>query len=133
MSGSSTNLIKHVRVHSRWFFAFDDSSIAIQVAFMSITLNLSPSIARLFVWWLVCAPMATAQDQKQPVIDAPLPPREAARTMVVPTNESEQRATSPLSMMPEGMLQTLTTEQARDLLAYLMGPGQVPLPASASK
>ncbi len=50
--------------------------------------------------------------------------------VVIPVDEIEQRTTSPLSMMPEGMLQTLTTDQARDLFAYLMGPGQVPLPAS---
>jgi putative heme-binding domain-containing protein len=36
---------------------------------------------------------------------------------------------SALSMMPEGLLDPLTPEQARDLLAYLMHPSQVPLPA----
>jgi len=30
--------------------------------------------------------------------------------------------------MPEGLLQTLTAEQIRDLIAYLMHPTQVPLP-----
>ena len=48
--------------------------------------------------------------------------------VVVPVGEIEQRSTSPLSMMPEGMLQNLTSEQVRQLLAYLMGPGQAPLP-----
>lgn len=37
---------------------------------------------------------------------------------------------SPVSMMPEGLLQALTSEQARDLIAYLMHPVQVPLPAA---
>ena len=32
------------------------------------------------------------------------------------------------SMMPEGLLQTFTAEQLRDLFAYLMNPTQVPLP-----
>jgi putative heme-binding domain-containing protein len=32
------------------------------------------------------------------------------------------------SMMPEGLLETLTTDQRRDLIAYLMHPTQVPLP-----
>lgn len=32
------------------------------------------------------------------------------------------------SMMPEGLLETLTPEQRRDLIAYLMHPTQVPLP-----
>lgn len=31
-------------------------------------------------------------------------------------------------MMPEGLLQALTAEQVRDLIAYLMHPVQVPLP-----
>jgi hypothetical protein len=31
-------------------------------------------------------------------------------------------------MMPEGMLRSLTDEQVRDLLVYLAGPEQVPLP-----
>jgi putative heme-binding domain-containing protein len=32
------------------------------------------------------------------------------------------------SVMPEGLLETLTSEQRRDLIAYLMNPTQVPLP-----
>jgi putative membrane-bound dehydrogenase-like protein len=34
----------------------------------------------------------------------------------------------PQSMMPDGLLETLTTEQRRDLIAYLMHPSQVALP-----
>jgi putative membrane-bound dehydrogenase-like protein len=34
---------------------------------------------------------------------------------------------SPQSLMPEGLLQSLTAEQVRDLIAYLMHPAQVPL------
>jgi len=48
--------------------------------------------------------------------------------VIVPVAEIESRAVSPLSMMPEGMLQNLSTEQVRNLLGYLMGPGQTPLP-----
>jgi putative heme-binding domain-containing protein len=48
--------------------------------------------------------------------------------IVVPTAEIEDRSTSPLSMMPEGMLQNLAPDQVRELFAYLMGPGQAPLP-----
>lgn len=36
---------------------------------------------------------------------------------------------SPQSLMPEGLLETLSAEQRRDLIAYLMHAGQVPLPA----
>jgi putative heme-binding domain-containing protein len=38
--------------------------------------------------------------------------------------------TSPMSMMPEGLLLALQPEQIRDLIAYLMHPAQVPLPAA---
>jgi hypothetical protein len=31
-------------------------------------------------------------------------------------------------MMPDGLLETLTPEQRRDLIAYLMHPSQVSLP-----
>jgi putative membrane-bound dehydrogenase-like protein len=48
--------------------------------------------------------------------------------IVVPVDEIEERAASPLSIMPEGMLQNLSTDQVRQLFAYLMGTGQVPLP-----
>jgi len=37
---------------------------------------------------------------------------------------------STASLMPEGLLETLPAEQARDLIAYLMHPSQVPLPTS---
>ena len=38
--------------------------------------------------------------------------------------------TSPMSMMPEGLLLALQPGQVRDLIAYLMHPVQVPLHAS---
>jgi putative heme-binding domain-containing protein len=48
--------------------------------------------------------------------------------IVVPTSEIEERRSSPLSLMPEGMLQDLRIEQVRELVAYLMSTEQVPLP-----
>jgi putative heme-binding domain-containing protein len=42
--------------------------------------------------------------------------------------EIQARQSLPVSLMPEGLLQALTPEQQRDLLAYLMGSAQVPLP-----
>ena len=48
--------------------------------------------------------------------------------VVVPKAEVDRRTPSPLSMMPEGMLANLTNAELRGLFAYLMGPGQVPLP-----
>jgi putative heme-binding domain-containing protein len=42
--------------------------------------------------------------------------------------EVDELTTNNISMMPEGMLRSLTDEQVRDLLVYLAGPEQVPLP-----
>jgi putative membrane-bound dehydrogenase-like protein len=47
--------------------------------------------------------------------------------IVLPVSEIEQRSLSPVSMMPDGILQLLTMDQVRDLIAYLAGPTQVPL------
>jgi putative heme-binding domain-containing protein len=47
--------------------------------------------------------------------------------VVVPADEIEDRVTSPVSMMPDGMLQKLSSEQVRDLVAYVTGTNQVPL------
>jgi putative membrane-bound dehydrogenase-like protein len=48
--------------------------------------------------------------------------------IVVPRAEIDQRATSPVSLMPDRMLDKLAFEEVRDLIAYLSSPGQVPLP-----
>ncbi len=45
--------------------------------------------------------------------------------IVVPVTEIQSRKTSPLSIMPAGMLEKLTSDQVRDLVAYLASPGQV--------
>jgi putative heme-binding domain-containing protein len=37
---------------------------------------------------------------------------------------------SQLSLMPDGLLESLSFPEVRDLIAYLMHPTQVPLPAS---
>lgn len=52
----------------------------------------------------------------------------ANEKIVVPLNEIEVRAVSSASMMPEGMLQNLSNEQIRNLMAYLSGRNQVALP-----
>ena len=48
--------------------------------------------------------------------------------IIVPADEVEARKLSPVSMMPDGLLQNLSSEQVRQLLGYLMGPNQVALP-----
>jgi putative heme-binding domain-containing protein len=47
--------------------------------------------------------------------------------VVVPAREIETRITSDVSMMPDGLLQKMTIEQVRDLIAYLSGNEQVPM------
>jgi len=42
-------------------------------------------------------------------------------TLTVELGEIESTRESPLSLMPDGMLDTLTPEQVRDLIAYVMG------------
>jgi putative membrane-bound dehydrogenase-like protein len=49
--------------------------------------------------------------------------------VLVPKDEIETRTKSPVSMMPEGMLDKLTHDEVRDLIAYVSGPGPVALPA----
>lgn len=49
--------------------------------------------------------------------------------LIVPLDEIEERRKSPLSLMPDGLLNTFSFEQVRDLMGYLQGSRQVPLPA----
>ncbi|HTD67654.1 MAG TPA: c-type cytochrome [Candidatus Limnocylindria bacterium] len=55
----------------------------------------------------------------------------ANETLVVPRNELQSVSQTELSMMPEGLLQAITEDEVRALLAYLRSPAQVPLPADA--
>jgi putative heme-binding domain-containing protein len=48
--------------------------------------------------------------------------------MTLSPDEVDSITESRLSIMPEGQLEALSIEQVRDLLAYLMGKTQVPLP-----
>lgn len=52
----------------------------------------------------------------------------ANERLVVPKPEIERRTLSQVSMMPDGLLQTLSAEQVRDLIGYLASPVQVELP-----
>ena len=55
----------------------------------------------------------------------------ANETLVLPRKEIQSMTESQLSMMPEGLLQQMTDQEVRDLLYYLRGPAQAPLPADA--
>ena len=55
----------------------------------------------------------------------------ANETLVLPRNEVKSLAQTELSMMPEGLLQALSDDEVRDLLAYLRSPAQVALPVEA--
>ncbi len=46
-------------------------------------------------------------------------------------NDIDELKTSRSSMMPEGMLRSLSDDQIRDLLVYLAGEEQVALPENA--
>jgi putative membrane-bound dehydrogenase-like protein len=60
--------------------------------------------------------------------DKALTVRTANETIVVPKPEIESRKVSKLSMMPEGIFEKMTDAEVRDLVAYLRGKEQVPLP-----
>jgi putative heme-binding domain-containing protein len=53
--------------------------------------------------------------------------------VVIPRAEIASLDTSSLSLMPEGLLEALDEAAARDLIAYLMHPRQVPLPAGGAR
>ncbi len=52
----------------------------------------------------------------------------AKERTTIELGEIEEVKPSTVSLMPDGQLQTLTPEQIRDLVGYLMHPVQVPLP-----
>ncbi|MHA3775257.1 PVC-type heme-binding CxxCH protein [Verrucomicrobiota bacterium sgz303538] len=60
--------------------------------------------------------------------DRTLSLRQPSGTMTVEKTEITKQEASALSMMPEGLLNTLQPEQIRDLVAYLMHPSQVAPP-----
>lgn len=57
--------------------------------------------------------------------DRALTIRAANESLVIPRDEIESRETSPMSMMPEGILRRLSTRETLDLFSYLVGDGQV--------
>ena len=60
--------------------------------------------------------------------DKALTVQTANETIVVPKDEIESRTVSKLSMMPEGIFEKMADQEVRDLVAYLRGRQQVPLP-----
>jgi putative heme-binding domain-containing protein len=54
--------------------------------------------------------------------------RTLTESLTLEHTEIGRHEVSPLSMMPEGLLQVFQPDQVRDLIAYLMHPTQVPLP-----
>jgi hypothetical protein len=54
-------------------------------------------------------------------------------TLRLPAGDIEARKESGLSMMPEGLLDRLSADAIRDLIAYLASPAQVPLPTASGK
>ena len=60
--------------------------------------------------------------------DSAITVRTVNDTVVIAHSEIEERKQSVLSLMPEGQLDQLAPDEARDLIAYLASPSQVPLP-----
>ena len=54
--------------------------------------------------------------------------RTLTETMTLDRADIVKQETSPMSMMPEGLLLAFGPEQVRDLIGYLMHPVQVPMP-----
>ena len=52
----------------------------------------------------------------------------ATQAVRIPKSDIEERTRSNQSLMPEGMLAPLGEKEVRDLIGYLAGPEQVPLP-----
>jgi putative heme-binding domain-containing protein len=60
--------------------------------------------------------------------DKALTVQTAQERVVVPKEDVAERSRSAQSLMPDGLLQSLSPEQVRDLIAYLMAEAQVALP-----
>lgn len=60
--------------------------------------------------------------------DKSLTVRTANETLVIPNDEIEARTPSKVSMMPDGIFDKLSEQEVRELVAYLRGKEQVPLP-----
>jgi len=54
--------------------------------------------------------------------------RTMTETTIVPLGDVKAKNVSPMSMMPEGLMNALSREDARDLFRYLATPMQVALP-----
>jgi putative heme-binding domain-containing protein len=52
----------------------------------------------------------------------------ATQQVRIAKSDIEERSRSNQSLMPDGLLQTLSDREVRDLIGYLSGPDQVPLP-----
>jgi putative heme-binding domain-containing protein len=71
--------------------------------------------------------LVTRQDERSVTIVVP------GEEIILPRNEIKSLTQGEVSMMPEGLLQALTDDEVRDLVAYLKSPSQVPMPATAEK
>ena len=59
--------------------------------------------------------------------DSALTVRTQNDTVLVAKDDIDEQSLSPLSMMPEGLLDRMQPQEVRDLIAYLGSPTQVPL------
>lgn len=71
--------------------------------------------------------LIVSQDGQRVVIQT------AKEKLTILREEIEQIALTTMSPMPDGILQPMTDDQVRDLIAYLMSAGQVEMPASSGE
>jgi putative heme-binding domain-containing protein len=74
---------------------------------------------------LVCGDGRVVSGLVQKETDSALTLRTINDTVVVAKSEIEERKTSELSLMPERLLDSMSTNEVRDLIAYLGSPTQV--------
>ena len=63
--------------------------------------------------------------------DRTLTVQTAQAQVVLDRNDVAEQSVRAQSLMPDGLLSKLSPEDVRDLVAYLVSPDQVPLPAAA--
>ncbi len=73
--------------------------------------------------------LAGIANQQDPKVVSIVTPNE---TLTIPRDEIKTISTSNVSMMPEGLLTPWSDHDVRDLVSYLRGPAQVPLPPGPS-
>ena len=93
-----------------------EPSKVIAEKYRSVQLNMADG--RSFVGQIVLV-----GDYRSQVLHLATDPMHPSRTIEIPKNEIEEQRDSPVSFMPQALLDTLTAEEIADLLAYIATDG----------